>query len=45
MKKTIGKISLAVGVLLAAGTLAQAASYNTATESTGWQGLGFTDTL
>ncbi|MGB7748112.1 MAG: choice-of-anchor E domain-containing protein [Verrucomicrobiia bacterium] len=32
-------------MLLAAGTLAQAASYNTATESTGWQGLGFTDTL
>ena len=45
MTKITGKIPLAVALLLAAGTLAQAASYNTATESTGWQGLGFTDTL
>jgi hypothetical protein len=45
MKKTTGKISLAVALLLAAGTLAQADSYNTATVSTGWQGLSFNDTL
>ena len=45
MKKITAKISLSVALLLAAGVLAHAASYNTATETTGWQGLGFTDTL
>jgi len=39
------KISLAAALLLATGTLAQAATINTATETTGWQGLGFSDTL
>jgi hypothetical protein len=43
--KITGKISLAAALLLAAGTLAQAATMNTATESTGWQGLGFSDSL
>lgn len=43
--KITGKISLAAALLLTTGTLAQAASYNTATETTGWQGLGFADTL
>jgi hypothetical protein len=45
MKKITAKISLSVALLLAAGVLAHAASYNTTTETTGWQGLGFTDTL
>ena len=43
--KITGKISLAVALLLAAGVLARAATMNTATETTGWQGLGFSDSL
>lgn len=36
---------MTAALLLGLASLAQAASYNTATETTGWQGLGFTDTL
>ena len=43
--KTTAKISLAVALLLGLGSVAQADSYNTATVSTGWQGLSFTYTL
>lgn len=43
--KITGNISLAAALLLAAGTLAQASTMNTATETTGWQGLGFSDSL
>ena len=45
MKKITGKISLTVALLLGLASLAQAASYNTATVTTGWQGLSFSDTL
>lgn len=45
LTKTTGIISVTAALLLGLASLAQAASYNTATETTGWQGLSFTDTL
>jgi|ERR1017187_713911 hypothetical protein len=45
LTKTTGIISVTAVLLLGLASLAQAASYNTATETTGWQGLSFTDTL
>src|ERR1017187_1308300 len=45
LTKTTGIISVTAALLLGLASLAQAASYNTATETTGLQGLSFTDTL
>jgi len=43
--KNTGKITLAVALLLAAGTLAQADTMDTPTVSTGWKGLPFDNSL
>ena len=45
LTKTTGIISVTAALLLGLASLAQAASYNTPTEATGWLGLTFTDTL